>query len=163
VKSMADKKNIFISHVHKDDDLLPKLKDLISKAGMKVRDGSINSDKPNNANNPDYIKEKYLKPHIDWASTLVVLITHDTAQSKWVNWEIQYAIEQGKHVVGVFAQGATDADIPDALRTHGDAAVVGWQSERVVDAIDGKITGFDDPATGTPRSAPEYNVKRFNC
>ncbi|MBK7878381.1 MAG: TIR domain-containing protein [Planctomycetes bacterium] len=160
---MADKKNIFISHVHKDDDLLPKLKDLISKAGMKVRDGSINSDKPNNANNPDYIKEKYLKPHIDWASTLVVLITHDTAQSKWVNWEIQYAIEQGKHVVGVFAQGATDADIPDALRTHGDAAVVGWQSERVVDAIDGKITGFDDPATGTPRSAPEYNVKRFNC
>jgi hypothetical protein len=160
---MSDKKNIFISHVHEDDDLLPKLKDLISKAGMDVRDGSINSDKPNNANNPDYIKEKYLKPHIDWASTLVVLITHDTAQSEWVNWEIQYAIEQGKHVVGVFAQGATDADIPDALRTHGDAAVVGWQSERVVDAINGKISGFDDPATGSPRFAPDYAVKRFNC
>lgn len=160
---MADKKNIFISHVHEDDDLLPKLKDLISKAGMEVRDGSINSDKPNNANNPDYIKKKYLKPHIDWASTLVVLITHDTAQSEWVNWEIQYAIEQGKHVVGVFAQGATDADIPDALRTYGDAAVVGWQGERVVDAINGNISGFDDPATGSPRSAPEYTVKRFNC
>jgi hypothetical protein len=46
VTSMADKKNIFISHVHKDDDLLPKLKDLIGNAGMEVRDGSINSDKP---------------------------------------------------------------------------------------------------------------------
>ncbi|MCC6336076.1 MAG: TIR domain-containing protein [Myxococcales bacterium] len=160
---MADTKNIFISHVHEDDALLPKLKDLISKAGMEVRDGSINSDKPNNANNPDYIKETYLKPRIDWASTLVVLITHDTAQSDWVNWEIQYAIEQGKQVVGVFAQGATDADIPDALRTHGDAAVVGWQSDRVVDAINGKISGFDDPATGSPRSTPEYTVKRFNC
>jgi hypothetical protein len=160
---MADKKNIFISHVHEDDDLLPKLKDLISKAGMEVRDGSINSDKPNNATNPDYIKEKYLKPHIEWASTLVVLITHDTAQSDWVNWEIQYAIEQGKQVVGVFAQGATDADIPEALRTHGDAAVVGWQSERVVDAINGKISGFDDPATGSPRTAPDFTVKRFNC
>ena len=160
---MADTKNIFISHVHEDDDLLPKLKDLISKAGMEVRDGSINSDKPNNANNPDYIKEKYLKPHIDWASTLVVLITHDTAQSDWVNWEIKYAIEQGKKVVGVFAQGATDADIPEALRTHGDAAVVGWQSERVVDAINGKVSGFDDPATGRPRSTPDYAVTRFNC
>jgi hypothetical protein len=163
VTSMADKKNIFISHVHEDDDLLPKLKDLISRAGMEVRDGSINSDKPNNANNPDYIKERYLRPHIDWASTLVVLITHDTAQSEWVNWEIKYAIEKGKNVVGVFAQGATDADIPEALRTHGDAAVVGWQSDRVVDAINGQISGFDDPATGSPRSAPDYTVNRFNC
>lgn len=160
---MADKKNIFISHVHEDDDLLPKLKDLISNAGMEVRDGSINSDKPNEASNEEYIKREILAPRIQWASTLVVLITHDTAQSDWVNWEIQYAIEQGKQVVGVFAQGATDADIPEALRTHGDAAVVGWQGERVVDAIDGKITGFDDPATGSPRSTPDYSVKRFSC
>ena len=46
---------------------------------------------------------------------------------------------------------------------HGDAAVVGWQSERVVDAINGKISGFNDPTTGSPRSAPDYTVKRFNC
>lgn len=160
---MGDTKNIFISHVHEDDGMLPKLKSLISKAGMQVRDSSINSDKPNNANNPDYIKAQYLKPHIDWASTLVVLITHDTAQSTWVNWEVQYAIEQGKHVVGVFAQGATDADIPNALRTHGDAVVVGWQGERVVDAINGKVSDFDDPATGRPRSVSDYTVKRYDC
>jgi Thoeris protein ThsB, TIR-like domain len=160
---MSDTKNIFISHVHEDDDLLPKLKDLISKAGMEVRDGSINSDKPNVAQDEDYIKREVLAPRIQWASTLVVLITHDTAQSDWVNWEIQYAIEQGKNVVGVFAQGATDADIPDELRKHGDAAVVGWQSERVVDAISGKIRGWDDPATGNPRATPDWVVKRYTC
>lgn len=160
---MSDKKNIFISHVHEDDDLLPKLKDLISKAGMEVRDGSINSDKPNAAQNEDYIKREVLAPRIQWASTLVVLITHDTAQSDWVNWEIKYAVEQGKNVVGVFAQGATDADIPDELRKHGDAAVVGWQSERVVDSISGKIRGWDDPATGNPRATPEWVVKRYSC
>jgi hypothetical protein len=161
--SMSDKKNIFISHVHEDDDLLPKLKDLISKSGMEVRDGSINSDKPNDASNEDYIMRMIIAPRIDWASTLVVLISHDTAQSWWVNQEIKYAIQQGKNVVGVFAQGATNADVPEALRTHGDAAVVGWQSERVVDAINGRISGFDDPATGSPRSTPDYTVKRFNC
>ena len=32
---------VFISHVHEDDDLLPKLKDLIARAGMHVRDSSI--------------------------------------------------------------------------------------------------------------------------
>lgn len=160
---MADKKNIFISHVHEDDDLLPKLKDLISKAGMEVRDGSINSDKPNAASNEEYIKREILAPRIQWASTLAVLITHDTAQSDWVNWEIKYAVEQGKNVVGVFAQGATDADTPEELRKHGDAAVVGWQGDRVVDAINGKITGWDDPATGTPRTTPVWVGKRYSC
>src|SRR4051812_40197936 len=98
---MPDKKNIFISHVHEDDELLPKLKNLISRSGMDVRDGSINSEKPNAAENEEYIKREILAPRIQWASTLVVLITHDTAQSDWVNWEIKYAVEQGKNVVGV--------------------------------------------------------------
>lgn len=160
---MSDKKNIFISHVHEDDGMLPKLKDLISKAGMDVRDGSINSEKPNAATSEAYIKSQILAPRIQWASTLVVLINHDTAQSDWVNWEIKYAAEQGKNVVGVFAHGATDADIPDELRKHGDAAVVGWQSERVVDAINGKITAWDDPVTGNPRSTPDWVAKRYSC
>lgn len=160
---MSKRKNIFISHVHEDDDLLPKLKALLAKAGMDVRDGSINSDKPNAAFNEDYIKREILAPRIQWASTLVVLITHDTAQSDWVNWEIKCAIEQGKNVVGVFAQGATDADVPEELRKNGDAAVVGWHGERVVDAITGKISGWDDPTTGNPRIAPEWVVKRYSC
>lgn len=160
---MADKKNIFISHVHEDDSMLPKLKELVSKAGMEVRDGSINSDKPNAATSESYIKSQILAPRIQWASTLVVLITHDTAQSKWVNWEIKYAVEQGKNVVGVFAQGATDADIPEELRKHGDAVAVGWQSTRVVDAINGKITSWDDPATGTARATPDWVAKRYSC
>lgn len=160
---MTGKKNIFISHIHEDDELLPKLKELISKAGMEVRDGSINSHKPNGASNEEYIKREILAPRIEWASTLVVLITHQTAQSDWVNWEIKYAIEQGKNVVGVFAHGATDADIPEELRKHGDAAIVGWQSERVVGAISGTITSWDDPATGGPRTTPDWVVKRYSC
>lgn len=159
---MSDKKNIFISHVHEDDDLLPKLKDLISKAGMEVRDGSINSAKPNDASNDDYIKREILAPRIQWASTLIVLITHDTAQSEWVNWEIKYAIENGKNVVGVYAQGATDADIPEELAKHA-AAIVGWQSNRVVDAINGNFTGWDDPATGSPRASGDWTIKRYSC
>jgi len=159
---MADTKNIFISHVHEDDALLPELKDLIGRAGMEVRDGSVNSDKPNDAQSEEYIKRDILAPRIGWASTLVVLITQDTAQSWWVNWEIKYAIEQGKDVIGVFAQGATDADIPEELQKCGDAAIVGWQGDRVVDAINGRIRDFDDPQTGRPRS-PEWRVKRYSC
>jgi hypothetical protein len=159
---MADTKNIFISHVHEDDALLPKLKDLIARGGMEVRDGSINSDKPNDAQSEEYIKREILAPRIQWASTLVVLITHGTAQSWWVNWEIEYAVQQGKNVVGVFAQGATDADIPEALQKCGDAAIVGWQGDRVIDAINGRIHDWDDPRTGAPRPR-EWIVKRYSC
>ena len=159
---MVETKNIFISHVHEDDALLPQLKDLIARAGMEVRDGSINSDKANDAQNEEYIKREILAPRIQWASTLVVLITHDTAQSWWVNYEIKQAVEQGKNVVGVFAQGATDADIPEELRRCGDAAIVGWQGDRVVDAINGKLQAWDNPQSGKPRN-PEWTVARFSC
>lgn len=159
---MADKKNVFISHVHEDDELLPKLKELIANAGMEVRDGSITSDKPNEAQSEEYIKREILEPRIQWASTLVVLITHDTAQSWWVNWEIKRAVELGKNVVGVYARGATNADLPEELQKCGDAAIVGWQGERVVDAINGQIHDWDSPASDGPRS-PEWLIKRYSC
>ena len=123
---MGDTKNVFIAHVHEDDDLLPKLKELITKAGMEVRDGSINSDKPNEAESREYIKSGILAPRIQWASTLLVLITQDTADSWWVNWEIDYAVKQGKNVVGVFAAGATDADIPEALKCFSNRPCTPW-------------------------------------
>ncbi len=158
---MSKTKNIFITHVHENDALLPKLKELISRAGMQVRDGSIHSEKPNDAKSEDYIKNSILAPRIDWASTLVVLITKDTAGSRWVNWEIERAVHQNKTIVGVFAQGATDADIPEALRRCGDAAIVGWNGDRVVDAINGKTREWDDPQTGKPRA--DRPVKRYSC
>ena len=159
---MVDLKNVFISHVHEDDDLLPDLKQLIARAGMEVRDGSISSDKPNDAENEQYIKREILTPRIDWASTLVVLITHDTAESWWVNWEIKRAIQLGKRVIGVFARGASDADIPEELGKCGDAAIVGWQGDRVVGAINGDIGEWDDPRSGEPRD-PEWVIRRYRC
>jgi len=159
---MSETKNVFISHVHEDDELLPKLKELISNAGMEVRDGSISSDKPNEARSEEYIKQEILAPRIQWASTLVVLIGPETADSWWVNWEIKYAIEQGKRVIGVYAQGATEADIPEELRRCGDAVIVGWQGERVVSAILGDIPDWDRPESAEGRE-PEWAIKRFSC
>lgn len=84
-------KNVFISHIHEDDDGLTKVKDLVANQGMQIRDSSITSDKPNRAKNPDYIKQEILKPQIEWAGTLVVYVSPDTWTSEWVNWEIEQA------------------------------------------------------------------------
>jgi len=130
----AEIKNVFISHAHSDDELVHRLKDLIQRSGIVVRDGSIMQDQDTGATDERSIKQ-YLQARIEWASTLVVLITSDAAASEWVNWEIKSAIEHGKNVVGVYARGATDTDLPEELRKCGDACIVGWLGERIVSAI----------------------------
>ncbi len=152
-----DVANVFISHVHEDDSRLGALKSLMASSGLDVRDGSINSDKPNSANNKAYIKSAILAPRIRWAGSLVVLISPQTKQSEWVNWEIEYAQSLGKKIIGVWDHGAANCDIPDALDAYADA-VVGWQGARVIDAIAGKINSWETPegALRERRQIPRY-------
>ena len=103
---MADEtKNIFISHIHEDDEGLSKLKSLLKDNGMTPRDYSINADNPNNAHSEDYIKSQILAPRIKQSSTLVVYISPETKDSQWVDWEVEYAQKQDKRIVGVWAYG----------------------------------------------------------
>lgn len=154
-----DAKNVFISHVHEDDAGLDKLKDLIKQGGLTIRDSSINSSNPNEAKDPDYIKTQILKPQIQWASTLLVYITPKTKESEWVNWEIECAAKAGKRIVGVYAHGASDCDVPEALEKYADD-VRGWQSEGIIDAIEGKTNEWRN-ASGELRTARP--IKRFGC
>ena len=130
-------KNVFISHIHEDDEGLPKLKDLSAKHGLQMRDYSITSDKPNRAKNEDYIKWQILNPRIEWSGTLAVYVSPDTWKSEWVNWEIERAHQLGKRIIGIWQYGAKDCKMPEALEEYGDA-MVGWNGENIVDAITGK-------------------------
>jgi len=157
---MADgRKHVFISHIHEDDHRLAPLKDLLGRVGMEVRDGSINSDKPNSASNPDYIKSSILAPRIEWASVFVVLISPETKNSEWVTWEIECAQRMGKRIVGVWDHGEAQCDVPEALDRYADA-IVGWQGERVKDAIDGKINHREAPDCEPMQARP---LPRYSC
>jgi hypothetical protein len=155
----GDIKNVFISHVHEDDGGLADLKQLIGKGGLTIRDSSINSSNPNDAKHPDYIKSQILAPQIQWASTLLVYITPKTKNSEWVNWEIEYAEKQGKRIVGIYAHGANECDIPEALEKYADD-VRGWNSDGVVEAILGETNEWHMP-TGELRDPRP--IKRYGC
>jgi hypothetical protein len=154
-----DIKHVFISHVHEDDHGLAKVKDLATRAGLTLRDASINSANPNEANHPDYIKSGILAPQIRWASTLLVYITPQTKHSPWVNWEIEYAAKIGKRIVGLYAHGANECDHPAALDKYADA-MCGWNADGLVDAIMGQNTEWHDP-TGQLREPRQ--IARFGC
>ena len=153
-------KNVFVSHVHEDDDGLSKLKDLLANNGLNIRDFSIKSDNPNDAHSEEYIKSQILAPRIQQSSAIVVYISPETKDSAWVNWEIEYAQKQDKRIVGVWAYGENGCEIPSALSKYADA-VVGWTGNRIIDAIGGKISGIENPdgTPGTPRDIARYSCR----
>jgi hypothetical protein len=140
--------NIFIPHYGKDEEHIPKLKKLIESKGYNISDSSIVETKPNNASNPDYIKS-LLRPKIDWAGTIIVLIGPKTHERDWVNWEIDYANKKDKRIVGVYIQGATDADLPENFKDYGDACVA-WNSESLIAAIEGDNIWHDSAGNNRP-------------
>ncbi len=155
---MADTHNVFIAHRHEDDALLDDLKDLLKGRGVEIRDASITSDKPNTATNPDYIKQQKLAPGIRWAGKVIVIITPDTKNHQWVDWEIEYASKQDKPIIGVWAHGSAGCEVPEPLDRFADA-IVGWNADRIVQALDGDHP-FEHP-DGTPRGP--QRIERHRC
>ena len=154
-----DIRNVFISHVHEDDAGLADLKDLASRHGMACRDASITTAKFNAAHDENYIKYDILAPRINWCSVLVVYISPETKNSDFVAWEIEYAHKQGKRIVGVWERGARDCALPEALDRYADA-VVGWNGESIVAAINGDSNDWHQP----DGSEADYRgIPRHSC
>ncbi len=117
----------------------------------------MTSEKPNRAKDPDYIMQEILQPRIDWAGTMVVLVTPDTKDSDWVRKEIEYAREKGKNIVGVWDDGETGCELPEALQDFADH-MVPWDGPQIVDAIFDRLDGWRDPKGNPmpPRSIPHH-------
>lgn len=155
---MPDVHNVFISHRHEDDALVGDLKALLAGRNVTIRDSSITSDNPNNASSEAYIKSQVLAPNINWAGKVIVLITPDTKNHAWVDWEIEYAEKQGKKIIGVWAPGAEGCEVPEPLEQHADS-IVSWNADKVMDALEGQ-TQWEQP-DGTPRHPQPVN--RIGC
>jgi len=156
---MPEIHNVFVSHRHEDDALVKQFKSMLAGKNVVIRDSSITNDAPNDANNDDYIKSQILAPNIQWAGKVVVIITPDTKNHPWVDWEVEYAEKCGdKEIIGVWAPGSDGCELPQALERHADA-IVSWDAEKIIDALNGKAR-WEQP-DGTPR--PAQHVDRIGC
>lgn len=148
-----------MSHIHEDDPGLAKLKSLLGTNGMTIHDFSINSANPNNAESDAYIKSQILAPRIRQCSTVVVYVSPETKDSAYVDWEIRCAQRYDKRIVGVWADGEAGCELPEALQAYADA-VVGWTGNRIIDAINGQIDGWQNP-DGSKVS--KRDIERYSC
>lgn len=156
---MADTNRIFVSHIHEDDEHIAGMRKLLADHGHEVQVSAVDSKSPNSAHDEDYIKSDILAPKIDWASTMVVLISPGTKDSEWVDWEIDRAQKQGMRIVGVWTAGAAECDVPEGLTQYADA-VVGWQADRIEGAISGTINNWT-ASDGQPRD--RQAIRQHGC
>lgn len=156
---MADiDKNVFVSHIHEDDGEVAKLKGLLGKQDFNIRNYSVTKDNPNNAHNEDYIKNQILKPRLDASSVVAVIITPDTKKSDWVDWEVEYAVQNEKYIVGIWAHGHSECEAPQSLEDYADT-FVSWDSDKIIDALEGEK--YEEDCTGKPR--PKRKLKPPKC
>lgn len=150
---MSVKKNVFISHHHKDDALVDNLTSLLSSNGYEIRNSSIrakpaNQEKLDKGLVKDSVIRRLLRMKMSWAGTVIVLVGKETHTRPWVNWEVKEAQRQGKNIVGVYERGLKDkVELPDALKKYGTSQV-GWDSGSIINAINGNPV-FENP-DGSP-------------
>lgn len=150
---MSEKHNVFISHRHEDDHLVGDLKKMLAGTGVDVRDSSITTENPNDAKNPDYIKS-ILRSRIEWAGKVIVIISPDTKNHEWVDWEIEYANGfEDKQIIGVWAPGTVPGDMPEPLKDYADA-IVNWDADAIVEALNGKENWTDPDGARSPTPRP---------
>lgn len=162
---MSKTKNVFISHHHGDDRHVDGLQRMLGRGDYHVRNSSVRM-KPANERRvkegrvSDRTIKRLLRMKMRWASTVVVLIGPKTHTRPWVNWEIEQANKLGKRIVGVYLHGGTEANVPKALDDYGQA-IVNWNSNSIVEAIEGKNNRFENPS-GALR-APVHSMGTSNC
>ena len=147
------KKNVFISHHHKDDTSVDGLVDMVRSKGHHFRNSSIRV-KPENQERfekkqvSDRTIERLLRMKLRWAGQLIVIIGKETYSRPWVNWEIKVAHQLGMPIIGVYENGLKDqVEKPTNLDKYA-TAVVGWRADSVLGALDGN-SEFQNP-DGSP-------------
>jgi hypothetical protein len=155
---MSDTHNVFISHRHEDDRLVGELKAILEKGGSQIRDSSVDSSNPNGANSEAYIRQ-LLADQIRWAGTIFVIVSPDTKNHEWVDWEVEYAKRYpDKRIIGIWAPGSTGADLPESMEEFADGMVV-WSEDEILAALAGAtVWRAPDDTEIEPRS-----IRRLPC
>lgn len=122
--------HVFISHAWSYSDSYYRFVDLLNAASnFKWKNYSVPEHSPI-ADDEDLKRE--LKNQINPVHIVVILSGMYTNHSKWINFEMDYADEKGKPMIGVIPWGAkrTPKEIQDRVKE-----MVRWNTDSFVSAI----------------------------
>lgn len=116
------KRNVFISFATEDMDEVNLLRAQAKNDNNDIEFNDHSVREPYDSVQTEYIKRK-ISERINRASVTVVYISNDTAQSKWVKWEVEKSLELGKKVVAVHSGSRFNGTEPKWISDNGIKAV----------------------------------------
>jgi MTH538 TIR-like domain (DUF1863) len=118
------KKNVFISFATEDLDEVNLLRAQAKNENSDVEFNDHSVHEPYESDQAEYIKRR-IGERITRSSVTVVYLSKHTAQSRWVQWEVERSLELGKKVIAVHPGSNFKAKTPGWI-TDNKIKVVPW-------------------------------------
>lgn len=131
-------RHVFISFDHEDLDEVNLLRGQAKNGKLDLQFDDHSVKEPYDSNSAEYIKRN-IREKLDRCSVTLVYLTEKTANSKWVNWEIEESLKRGKGVIGVYKGDAPPARTPPAFQQTG-CKTVKWEHAALTKAIEDAST-----------------------
>lgn len=119
----------FLSFVHEDLDHVNLFRGQAKNKASDLEFSDYSIKEPYNSTNADYIKRQ-IAPQISRASLTMCLYGPTTYTSKWVDWELEKAVELMKPIMGV--QLYSDGSIKYHPTILKDYPRIGWDIDLIV-------------------------------
>jgi len=133
-KGASSKHNVFISFASEDLNDVNMLRAQAKNENSDIEFNDWSLKKPFNSKDAEYIK-RGIRERIRQCSVIVVYVSDKTADSKWVNWEVQEAIAMGKGVVAMYKGEKPPVRLPRAV-SENKVPVVPWSQKEMAKAIE---------------------------
>ena len=129
----SGKYNVFISFsvddLHEVNQFCAQVKS--ENSNIAFSDHSLRV--PSNKERSDHIKRS-IRERIRQSSATFVYVSEKTADSEWVDWEIQESLAMGKGVLAMHKGDNPPKRLPKAI-TDNNIKVVPWNQQQLTDAI----------------------------
>lgn len=127
--------NVFVSFVAEDLAVVNALRAQAAnpESNLAFRDWSVKE--PFDSANADYLRRR-IGERISHCSAVLVFVTEDTADSRWVNWEAEEGLRQGKKVFAMYAGERPPTRLPRVV-SENSLAVVRWTHEGIMAQLEG--------------------------
>jgi hypothetical protein len=132
--SQPEKRSVFISFAGEDLNRVNALRAQAKKEDSELEFVDRSLKEPFDSKNTEYIK-RGIRERIRQASVTIVFVGNSTAQSEWVNWEVEESLRQGKGVIAMYSGDNPPATLPDAIQKN-KIKVVPWNHETLMKEIE---------------------------
>lgn len=128
------KRNVFISFDSDDLSLVNLLRGQAKNENIPLEFNDFSLKEPFDSEKADYIK-RGIRERIRQASVTIVYLTDNSAESPWVDWEINESVKLGKAVIAVYQGDTPPKNIPPALEKLG-VKPTQWSADGIMNAIE---------------------------